>query len=697
MTKFGRYEIREELGRGGMATVYRAFDPATEREVALKVLPRQFTHDPTFVARFQREAKTIARLEHSHIVPIYDVGEQDDQPYIVMRLFGGGTLLDRIRHEGSLDLARALPILGQIADALDDAHAQGIVHRDLKPSNILFDQHGAAFVSDFGIAKVLASTASFTGTGIIGTPEYMSPEQAQAMKDLDARSDIYSLGAVVFQMLTGQLPYKADTPMAVALAHITQPVPSLRAVHPSFSEAVDAVLTRALAKDPAGRYARATEFVAALRTASEGKPMPVGLPTLMEPAPAALPSRPIGTTAPGRGAQPVAEPVHRPRTGLMWAALAGLGAAVVCIVVAVAVVLPQIGSAPNPTTAATRTPVPTKPGATNTPIPASAVAAPTLPISGPINKLCLVTGGSVTDKGFNEKAWKGLQAAAAQYGAQMTYLEPGQDDNYQEKNINTFLQSDCDLIVAVGFPFGDAVKAAAPSNPDQKFLILDFNYDLTMPNVWAQQYAADEASFLAGYAAASVSKTGKVGIFGGANIPPVTDFMSGFALGIDYYNDRNGTKVELIGWDVRSQTGLFTKDFTSTDLGRTAGNGLLDQGADVLFPVAAVTGQGAADAVLARKNAYLIGVDNDWVVELPQYASITLTSVEKRLDLSVLSAVRAIAEGNYEGGNYVGTLENGEIGISAFHSLDGLISDKVKADLEQIKIDIVAGKIKTKP
>jgi serine/threonine-protein kinase len=268
--KIGRYEIEGELGAGGMATIYLALDPFMKRKVAIKVLPRQFTHDPQFRIRFQREAEVIAALEHPHIVAIYDIGEDDDQPYIVMRFMTGGTLLQRVRAK-PLAVAELAPTVNRIAEALDEAHAQNVVHRDLKPSNILFDGKGHAYLSDFGIAKVSEAAATFTGTGVIGTPEYMSPEQARGIKDLDGRSDVYSLGVVIFHALTGQLPYKADTPMGAAVAHITEPVPNILTVRPDLPPACDRIIRCAMAKNPDDRYPTAGELAYDLAQLAAGK------------------------------------------------------------------------------------------------------------------------------------------------------------------------------------------------------------------------------------------------------------------------------------------------------------------------------------------------------------------------------------------------------------------------------------------
>jgi serine/threonine-protein kinase len=259
----GRYEVVQELGRGGMAIVYLARDPYIKRQVAVKVLPRQFTFDPQFRTRFQREAEVIATLEHGSIVPVYDYGEHEDQPFIVMRYMSGGTLADRLQ-QGALPISEVGILYQRIGSAVDYAHSMGIIHRDIKPGNILFDAQGEASLSDFGIAKITEATTSLTGTAMIGTPEYMSPEQAQGEKNLDGRCDIYSLGIVLFQALTGELPYKADTPMGVAMAHITKPIPSLLESRSDLPPRFETVIRKTLDKDPAKRYQTAGELARAI-------------------------------------------------------------------------------------------------------------------------------------------------------------------------------------------------------------------------------------------------------------------------------------------------------------------------------------------------------------------------------------------------------------------------------------------------
>jgi len=250
----GPYRILNQVGQGGMATVYRAYHSAMDRYVAIKLLPRQLAESPEFTGRFRQEARTIARLEHAHILPVHDYGESDGYTYLVMRYLEAGTLKDRLQ-QAALPLPEVDRLFTQLADALDYAHAQGIVHRDVKPSNVLLDARLNVFLTDFGIAKLLQGDANFTSTGaMIGTPAYMSPEQALG-QPVDQRSDIYSLGVILYEMVTGRVPFEADTPLAVILKHVNAPLPLPSSVKPGLPANIEKVLLKVLAKDPAERYA----------------------------------------------------------------------------------------------------------------------------------------------------------------------------------------------------------------------------------------------------------------------------------------------------------------------------------------------------------------------------------------------------------------------------------------------------------
>lgn len=258
-----------------MATVFLGHDPLIGRDVAVKVLPREFLHDPSFRGRFEREARTIAMLEHPAIVPIYDFGEQDGQPFLVMRYMKGGTLADRLQN-GPVPVEAAAAILKRIGAALDHAHSNGVIHRDLKPGNILFDEYDLAFLSDFGIVKLAQETVTFTGDSIVGTPAYMSPEQVHGRKAIDGRSDIYTLGLILFEMLTGEMPFRADTPAKIMMAHVLNPVPPILEVKPDLPPACATIVSKALSKEPEERFQTGADLAEALRETAEGKRPPAG-------------------------------------------------------------------------------------------------------------------------------------------------------------------------------------------------------------------------------------------------------------------------------------------------------------------------------------------------------------------------------------------------------------------------------------
>ncbi len=251
----GGYRIVEQVGMGGMATVYKAYDASTDRYVALKTLPEQYSKDPQFVERFRREAKAIAKLEHLHILPLFAYGEDDGVAYLAMRYLPAGTLSSYIKQRGQMPLAEAARILNQVASALDHAHANGVLHRDIKPSNILIDKDANAYLTDFGIARMVEGTFDLTGDSILGTPQYMSPEQCQGRKDLSPASDQYSLGVVLYEMVTGRVPFQAETPLAVILMQINgSELPPPTTLRPDLPETAEMVIFKALARNPADRY-----------------------------------------------------------------------------------------------------------------------------------------------------------------------------------------------------------------------------------------------------------------------------------------------------------------------------------------------------------------------------------------------------------------------------------------------------------
>ncbi len=371
----GPYRVINQIGQGGMATVYKAYHAAMDRYVAIKVLPRQLAESPEFHGRFQQEARTLAKLEHPHILPVHDFGESEDGiSYLVMRYLEAGTLKDRL-HAGPLTLTEIDTLFSQLADALGYAHEQGVIHRDLKPSNAMLDTRGSLFLTDFGIAKLLEGSSQFTSTGaMMGTPAYMSPEQARGDK-VDQRTDLYSLGIILYEMVTRRLPFEAETPLAVVLKQLNEPLPLPSLVFPDIHPAVERVILKALAKDAADRFASVAEFMTAWKQAvreTAGTPSPTAeqtlpggstAPTLIHPAPA-------GDAAPRAGA----------RFPVGWA----IGAGVVIILLIMGffairfVRNRRAAQLPKPTVIATQ------PASTARPVATSAPTAMPQPTASPI-------------------------------------------------------------------------------------------------------------------------------------------------------------------------------------------------------------------------------------------------------------------------------------------------------------------------
>jgi basic membrane protein A len=314
--------------------------------------------------------------------------------------------------------------------------------------------------------------------------------------------------------------------------------------------------------------------------------------------------------------------------------------------------------------------------------------------------------GGIDDKSFNATAWAGVEKAVSELGVDGKYLESTQQSDYA-KNIQQFLDEKTDLIITVGFLLGVDTATAAKANPNQKFAIVDYAYpdcypgategkdcgsSTELPNVLGLTFSTDQAAFLAGYAAAASTKTGKVATFGGINIPTVTIFMSGFQAGVKYYNSQKGANVELLGWDTAANDGSFTGNFDSLDDGRSFAESFVQEGADIIMPVAGPVGLGSAAYCQETSSCKIVGVDTDWTVSASEYTNVVLTSVMKNMNVAVYDAIKSVQDGSFKGGVYTGTLANGGVGLAAVAGA----SDDLKKELDAIQQGIIDGSISVK-
>ena len=318
---------------------------------------------------------------------------------------------------------------------------------------------------------------------------------------------------------------------------------------------------------------------------------------------------------------------------------------------------------------------------------------------------CQVTDtGGVDDKSFNQTAYQGLVDAGEELDFEPSYLESQSEADFAP-NIDALIAEGCTLIVTVGFLLGNATAEAAEANPDQLFAIVDNDFfdvdageDITYDNVRELTFSTDQAAFLAGYVAAGMSQTGTVGTYGGINLPTVNIFMKGFQLGIEKYNEDSGTQVKLVGWDNAADDGLFTGDFEDEAKGRATTQTLLDQGADIIMPVAGPVGLGSIEAIeAAGSDAKLIWVDTDGCVSVEESCDMFLTSVMKNMDVAVKDVTVDAANDEFEGGTREGTLENDGVGIAPFHEFDSQVPQELKDKVEELRQQIIDGEIETSP
>ena len=311
---------------------------------------------------------------------------------------------------------------------------------------------------------------------------------------------------------------------------------------------------------------------------------------------------------------------------------------------------------------------------------------------------CIVSdSGGFDDQSFNQSSYEGLKKAEKDLGIKVNEAESKTNNDF-EPNLRAMVTAGCDLTVTVGFLLGDATKAQAEANPNSHFAIVDYGYDPAVANVKPIIYDTAQAAFLAGYVAAGTTKTGTVGTFGGIKLPTVTIFMDGFVDGVKYHNEKKGTDVKVLGWDKAKQDGSFTGDFEKQDKGKQLTQNFLDQGADIVMPVAGPVGKGAGaalkEAKAAGKDVKLIWVDSDGFLTAPDYKDLMLTSVMKLMGEAVENVVKEDKDGKFSNTPYVGTLANEGVQLAPFHDMDSEVPAELKTELEQIKKDIAAGTLK---
>lgn len=716
---FGRYHILEQLGEGGMATVYRAYDTRLDADVAVKVIRRSaFAPDQLeqVLKRFEREAKSLAKLSHANIVGVIDYGDFEGSPYLVMEYLPGGTLKQKLGQP--MPCREAARILLPIARALDFAHRKGMVHRDVKPSNILITADGDPMLTDFGIAKLLEAQEGFTltGTGVgIGTPEYMAPEQWTGQAG--PSSDIYSLGVVFYEMLTGRKPYEADTPAAVLLKQASDPLPNPRNYVPDLPYQAEHVLLRALAKNPEDRFTSMGEFASVLDNLA-------GEPTIASQAPSVAaaavlakePEKPeeasdlktmMASQDKGAAAETVIttgqaetregvrkpKPIAKEKSGgkgksrwWLWAVI-GVLVLGVLIVGALTLLPPRVSPKTNATLAETLI---TEKEETPKPIQATAVPVITEEQCPKPEVFCvgLVTDmGPVDDKGFNQAAWEGVLLTKEKGLAQIAKFIETNDPADYDRNISQLADKGYDVIVTSGWALTQSTRDSALKYPDIHFIGVDQIPEGPWPrNLAGLNFPEDEAGFLVGALAARMSPTSHIAaVCGLEEVPAVFRFCEGYRAGALLADKETGRKT-IVDVVYHPTSG---EPFNDPEWGAETAKALMDKGADVVFGAAGITGNSALTAA-AQSGRFAIGVDVDQYYKLPEVAPYMLTSAIKDITPGVVVLVESARNANFLGGYRLGNAS-----YAPYHDLEQEVPAEVKVWMEDVFNGLKTGAIKT--
>lgn len=724
-----RYRIRKLLGKGGFGAVYQAWDIVLDRACAIK---ENLSPSEGAQRQFLREARLLANLDHPNLPRVTDHFILEGASYLVMDYVEGQDLDEIIHTQGApIPEAKALDWISQVCDALEYLHNQDppVIHRDIKPANIKITPQGKVKLVDFGIAKTYDPERDTT-VGARGLSPGYSPQEQYGNAATDARSDIYALGATLYHILTGHRP--VESVQRNLGTHLTPP----HHLNPSISPHVETAILNAMQMLPDNRYQTAAEFKAALShspdhmvSASKSNHFQASAatrsasPKLKEipsskPQSGKLPSRLASSELQGaQPSRPSSQPAAPATKWPLWGILGSVGIVGLCSLFVFILWLLGTFTYPSTLPTATNSPIAmlaiiSSPTSSPSPLATSPrpTRAPTLTptmdiisadeptqASIPSFKACLVTdAGGIDDRSFNAVAWKGVQDAMEKIPVNGVYLESRSQADY-EKNISSLVQERCNLIITVGYLLGDATQNASNRYTDQHFAIVDFLYDPDLPNVRSSTFQIEQATFLAGYLAAGMSQTGKVAVFGGLQIPPVTAFMDGYYQGVEYYNRIHNSRVQVIGWDPTDQTGLFTGNFENTDDGRSLGLALLEEGADIIMPVAGAVGAGTLSALKERQRGLLIGVDTDWSTKYPQDSEYILASAVKRMDVFVYETIGLALEGQFTGGHYIGNLENNGVELVYGYSWRNKIPTVLQDEISSLVNQIISGTIRTTP
>jgi basic membrane protein A len=662
-----RYTITTRIGKGAMGTVFRATDTQSRREVALKIISSELAIDPEMLERFKREGEALSKLKHPNIVSYLDAFQHDDHYVIAMEYVPGGSLYDLIKSE-PLPIDRARQIALDLCDALIRAHRLNIIHRDLKPENILLDEDGTPKLADFGVARLTEGTR-MTRTGTkVGTPYYMAPEAWEG-KTLDAQADIWSLGVILFEMLTGQVPFDGDTGATVMNKVFTTPPPNLKKFRPEVPVVLAKIVSRMLTRDNNRRYQTMRQVAVELESGrSASVPKPSTVPRLPASNLSALFNARLWLIA-----------------GLV---ILGILAAMNLSTIQSILFPPDSGEpVKTPTTATTRATAQSLSIDPDQTLASSRALRTDCP-SPEVFCVGLVTQvGAVDDKSFNLSAWEALVQAEKELEAQVMFIETIVASDYA-KNIAILGDAGYDVIVTVGYEVGEETIAASIIYPDISFIGVDQFQAATTEGVAGLIFPEDQAGFLVGALAAGMSETHIIGaVCGTDDVPSVWRFGEGYRAGAAHVDNLIGTSTEVIV--VYHNDVSLDRIFTDPEWGAAEAVAMMDRGADIIFGCGGETGNGAVTAA-ARAGAYVIGVDTDQYYTLPDAAPRMLSSALKLITPGVFDLIIAAKEGAFPNGNIIG-----EAGYAPFHDLEEEIPVAAKAIMDKLKEELESGAIQT--